>query len=277
MLTLTPDMKRKILPYILLALLLSMISIVYQRMSGPNYPYKFQLKGASETYKLKLPKTATSDADFKLEFAVSEQNMQAILYLRPYPGSETFDTIPMIRTGENLMAYMPKLPSAGKYEYYVEFNNGAKTTAILKDKPMKIRFNDPVPDEILITHVLFMVLATFFSMMVTLLTVRKHPSFRKYGFMAFIALTIGGLILGPIVQKYAFGEFWTGFPKGMDLTDNKTLIAWIFYLVAILMNLKKDRPYSFLIASIVFILINLIPHSMFGSELDPNTGEIIQG
>jgi len=269
--------KRKILPYILLAVVLTLISIVYQRMSGPNYPHKFKFMGAKSEYKLKLEKTATTEKDFILDFKVPEPAISCTMYFRRYPGGGDFDTVPMLRTGDELTATMPKLPSAGKYEYFVEFKNGAIKTAILKEKPMIIRFNDPVPNHILITHVFFMVLASFFSMMVTLLTIKKHPAYRKYGMMAFVALTAGGLILGPIVQKYAFGEYWTGFPFGLDLTDNKTLITWVAYLIAILLNWKKDRPYSFLVASILFILINIIPHSAFGSELDPNTGQIIQG
>ena len=40
-----------------------------------------------------------------------------------------------------------------------------------------------------------------------------------------LLLAVGGFILGPLVQNYAFGELWTGVPFGWDLTDNKTLIA----------------------------------------------------
>ncbi len=50
------------------------------------------------------------------------------------------------------------------------------------------------------------------------------------------------MILGPIVQKYAFGELWTGIPFGWDLTDNKTLIAFLFWILAVIMNRKKERP-----------------------------------
>ncbi len=52
----------------------------------------------------------------------------------------------------------------------------------------------------------------------------------------------GGMILGPLVQYFAFGELWTGIPFGWDLTDNKTLIALIFWILAVVMNRKKDRP-----------------------------------
>ena len=40
----------------------------------------------------------------------------------------------------------------------------------------------------------------------------------------FATLGLGGMILGPIVQKYAFGAYWTGIPFGHDLTDAKNLV-----------------------------------------------------
>jgi hypothetical protein len=60
---------------------------------------------------------------------------------------------------------------------------------------------------------------------------------------------------------------------------DKTLqfIIFIFWALAYLMNRKKDRPVYTVIASLVILVIFSIPHSMFGSQLGPETGEIIQG
>ena len=88
---------------------------------------------------------------------------------------------------------------------------------------------------------------------------------------------MGGLILGPIVQKYAFNEWWAGIPFGWDLTDNKTLIAILVWLMALEMLRKKSSAFWVVVASIVTMVIFAIPHSMFGSQLDPETGKIIQG
>jgi len=79
------------------------------------------------------------------------------------------------------------------------------------------------------------------------------------------------MILGPIVQKYAFGEFWTGFPNGTDLTDNKTLIAFIGWLIALVAVIKtKKQKFWVGCATVVMFAIFLIPHSVMGSELDYN-------
>jgi len=77
------------------------------------------------------------------------------------------------------------------------------------------------------------------------------------------------MIFGPIVQKYAFDAYWTGVPFGFDLTDNKTLIAFIAWIVASVMVFKSKKPaYWVLGAAVVTLIVFLIPHSVLGSELD---------
>jgi uncharacterized BrkB/YihY/UPF0761 family membrane protein len=105
----------------------------------------------------------------------------------------------------------------------------------------------------------------------------NQRKYKIYGLLTLVILFIGGIILGPIVQKYAFGELWTGVPFGWDLTDNKTLIAFVFWIIAVLMNRKKEHKAWTIIASVVLILIFSIPHSLFGSELDYESGKVVQG
>jgi hypothetical protein len=101
---------------------------------------------------------------------------------------------------------------------------------------------------------------------------------RKLVIMAFWFLLVGGMILGPIVQKFAFDEFWTGIPFGYDLTDNKTLIAFVFWGLAFLLAVKK-KSYQWATALAVFVMlaVYLIPHSVWGSEYDYAKGQIVNG
>ena len=110
-----------------------------------------------------------------------------------------------------------------------------------------------------------------------LMVIFKKNNLFKYSILTFTLLVSGGMILGCFVQKHAFNEYWTGIPFGWDLTDNKTLIAVIVWLIALILNRKKDRPLIILIASIILLLIYSIPHSLYGSELSYSSGTISQG
>ena len=92
-----------------------------------------------------------------------------------------------------------------------------------------------------------------------------------------ILLLIGGFILGPVVQKYSFGQFWTGWPLGDDLTDNKTLFALIAFVAAWFLRNKSYGRWLAIGAALVMLAVYLIPHSMGGSELDRETGEVVTG
>ena len=89
---------------------------------------------------------------------------------------------------------------------------------------------------------------------------------------------IGGLLLGPLVQKFAFDAYWTGWPFGHDLTDNKTLVAFLAWLPATVLALTRRRIGLAVAAGwIVMMGVFLIPHSYRGSEMDWSAGEIKTG
>jgi hypothetical protein len=109
------------------------------------------------------------------------------------------------------------------------------------------------------------------------MSIIKHPLYKKYGVWTLILLIAGGFVFGTLVQYLAFGELWTGIPIGWDLTDNKTLIALIFWILAVVLNRKKEKPLYTALAAIVLLIVFSIPHSLLGSELNYSTGRVIQG
>ncbi|MCK4288503.1 MAG: hypothetical protein KAW86_04815, partial [Bacteroidales bacterium] len=174
----------------------------------------------------------------------------------------------MIREGENLVAFIPHQPPAGKVMYEISINKNGKIYK-LTDKPVIIRFKGHVPLYILLPHIFFMFIAMVFSIRTGLEVIIKGKNAYNYTLITTICLFIGGLILGPIVQKFAFDAFWTGWPWGHDLTDNKTIVAFIFWLIALIRLIKnKEKSGWALVASIVLLVIYLIPHSVLGSEID---------
>lgn len=278
----------------LLAFVITISAAIYQRKTGPTYPKKATVSANGVSYPLKLVRSLGLDEEPVVKLGINDSTVKAKIYFRRYlSGSEfqsadfQFKSKPIhsfvmnkvfhLTKEEGFFAEVPKQPAAGKIEYYFEITDRNGTTACLKASPVVIRFKGGVPAYILIPHILFMFIAMLFSNLSGLLAAFRVPSFRKYAMWTFGCLMIGGMVLGPLVQLYAFGELWTGIPYGWDLTDNKTLIAFAFWVLAIAMNRRAEKPFYTVLAAVVLLLIYSIPHSLFGSQLDYNTGTVTQG
>jgi hypothetical protein len=182
----------------------------------------------------------------------------------------------MTAEGDLLVGLLPAQPPAGKLEYYVQIQAADGSTRVPSDQAdnVIIRFKGPVPAGVLLPHVLFMFFSMLIGMRAALGAIFAPETTRRYAWIALIGISVGGMILGPIVQKFAFGAFWTGFPFGYDLTDNKTLIMWVVWLVACVIVGRKPRKderlgrLAVVLAAVVMTVVYLIPHSLRGSELD---------
>ena len=174
----------------------------------------------------------------------------------------------MERRGDILTGTLPHQAAAGKIMYQVTLLNGDKRY-LLNDHPAILRYKGFVPGYILYPHILFIFLAMLFSTLTGLMAIFKGKNICIYSWITLITLALGGLILGPIVQKFSFGAYWTGWPFGHDLTDNKSLVAFIFWAIALFV-LHKNRLNRIwpIIASVILLIVFLIPHSMLGSEID---------
>jgi hypothetical protein len=175
-----------------------------------------------------------------------------------------------------LAGFLPRQPAAGKLEYFITLETPSGTVRIPEDQGENviIRFKDAVPIYILLPHIIFMFFALFVGMRTALAALVTPQDMRRLAWVTLGLMTIGGLIMGPVVQKIAFGELWTGIPFGYDLTDNKTLIMWVVWVVACGLLLWKRvqsetvRRLAVFVAAAVMIVVYLIPHSLRGSELD---------
>ena len=263
---------------ILIALIITLSAAVYQKMTGPTYPKRIKIEINGKTYKFKLPRSHGGSDSAEVFLPIKDNEVQAVLLFKRYKADEEYTAIPFIRTEKGLIAKLPGQPPAGKLEYYIEIDTATGDKIIMPGKnAVVIRFKGEVPALILIFHVFFMFFAMFYANYAGILAIANKDGFYRAAWIAFGLLFIGGMILGPIVQKYAFGEYWAGVPYGWDLTDNKTLIAFITWIIALLINWRKRSRVAIIVASLITILIFSIPHSMYGSELNYKTGTIQQG
>jgi uncharacterized membrane protein len=257
-----------------IAVLVTLSASVYQRMTGPTYPIDIEINDGSVQHKFELPRSHGGDTDCPVEIALPEQ-FSGDLIFRRFPSEDKWDTIKLHRIDSLLLAFLPNQPPAGKLEYHVELKKEGKAVDIQLKENIVVRFKGEVPNWALIPHIFFMFFAMLWSNATGLQALAGIKSYKRNAVITTILFVVGGLILGPIVQKYAFGAYWTGWPLGEDLTDNKVLLSVIIWIAAILLNRKKERRWMVIVAALFLFAIYLIPHSMHGSELDHSTGEIV--
>jgi hypothetical protein len=250
---------------------------VYQRATGPTYPVSGTIAINNQEIDYKLLRSANSDAPAIIKLEEIPQGVDATLQYRRYKTDESMQEVAFAREGADLVASLPPEPPAGKLAYTVFLASGDEKQALTLT-PTVIRFKGPVPAYILIPHILFMFFAMLFSSRAGIEALAKGPQIKAYTLYTLIFLFFGGMLLGPIVQKFAFGAYWTGWPFGADLTDNKTAVAFIGWGLAYFFIRKNEKNrYWAIIAAVILLAVYLIPHSMFGSELDYEKGTIETG
>lgn len=258
-------MKKTLLWIFAVALTLS--SAVYQRMTGPTHPVRGNIELAGEEIKYKLIRSYSRPQDAPVRIKVEDEQTEGYFIYKRTPSSDNWQQLPMIREGEYLVAYIPQQAPAGKILYQITLQNGEERYRITEN-PITIRFRGDVPPWAMLPHILLMFLAMMLSTRAGLAAIFSESTF-TLTLWTLITFILGGLIFGPIIQKFAFGDYWTGWPFGTDLTDNKTAFAFLFWAFAMYKVYKNNRHRTWVIvASGVMLLVYLIPHSMFGSEID---------
>ena len=254
--------------YWILAIIITLALSIYQRMTGPTYPKKINVELNGQNYKVKLPRSGVQhDEIVTLEGVPSDAKPQ--IHYRRYPSSDTYTTEEFRWVDGEWTTALPVQPVAGKLQYYLTI--GGKD--YLADEPLLIRFRNDVPASILVPHILLMFAAMLFAVYTFLLVITRK-AYKKWLWITVGTLFVGGFILGPLVQHTAFGPWWAGFPYGTDLTDNKTLISFLFFLAALATLKWKYNKWVVCLAVLMMITVFTIPHSAYGSEYDYTTQQL---
>jgi hypothetical protein len=274
-------MAQRTLIFWLLALLVTLTSIVWQRLSGPTHPIRLhEVVGRAEV-KGKLLRSHSTSSDLPITLEIVGNQLQGRLLWRRYPTADEWSIVPLVPEEGSLQAFIPAQPSAGKVEYKVVLSRVGEEqeagTYLPAGEAVVARFKNDVPTTVLIFHIVVMFLAMLWSSRAGLEAACGGPAYRRQALVTLALLIAGGLILGPIVQKYAFDAYWTGWPFGEDLTDNKVAVAVAVWLIAILRCRGNKGRGAVLAAAVVTLVIFAIPHSMHGSTLDYETMQKVSG
>ena len=267
--------------YWILAILITLATVVFQRMTGPTNPKQARFTLNGKEYRSSLPRSITNgDTYSNLKFTIKglPDDIVPDVFIRKYRSKDKWTPITPNRSEDRFIVQLPVAPAAAKIEYYLLFTQAESDMIVTQEETVVARFKNSVPAFILIPHILLMFAAMLFSNLSGLLAFFRRERYMAYAKIAFACLLLGGMVLGCFVQKAAFGQYWTGFPLGNDLTDNKTLLAFIVWLIAIIANWRSNKhPLWITIAAVFILLVYCIPHSTGGSEYDYQTGEIRTG
>jgi hypothetical protein len=253
----------------IISFLITITSAYYQRVTGPSYPITGTLNFGNENIDYELHRSHGEKSNHDISIVTANKQIKGIIFWKRFKTDDDWQIVQMNNDDGKLTGSLPLQPPAGKLEYKIILIDNGNSITIPEDGGVIIRFRGAVPAFILIPHIIFMFGAMLLSTRTGLEIFNDKMKLKQYTIWTIAVLIIGGLILGPITQLYAFGALWTGFPFGHDLTDNKTLIAFLGWLIAAAAVYKSKNPKPFVIgAAIIMLIVFLIPHSLLGSELD---------
>ena len=255
-----------------IALLVTLGSATWQRLTGPTYPARVEAAIDGQRIEGRLLRSQTIDAAVPVSLQAAD-GLTGEVRWRRWPGEHPWQSVALQRAEDRLVGELPaQTVKAARIEYVVKISDGQGRSV---DLSSRLRFKGPVPGPVLFVHVAAMVLGMLFSLRAGLEALTRGRRLRALALVTLICLGGGGLLLGPVVQKYAFGAFWTGWPLGEDLTDNKLAAAVLVWLLAF-WQVRRGRRGWAVAASAVTLVVFLIPHSLHGSTHDWQTGRHIQ-
>jgi hypothetical protein len=271
------------------ALAATVACLAFQNRTGPTHP----LSGRMETARGPVEYHLLRSEEIGTPLLVSLREpvpagVTAKVRFRRFKSHDGWSELPLVpgtfhfsRRGkaEELRGVGALLPSlaerAGKYEYVVLVDDGGGPRSITGDRPVVARYKAPVPRSVLLLHIL-VVFASMTLALRTGLEALRGGDARGLLKATIASLVLGAFVLGPIVQKYAFGVWWSGVPFGYDWTDNKVLVELVAWLgaaaVARLTRNPRSARAAVIAATAVTLAVYFIPHSIFGSEYDYTRG-----
>jgi len=266
-----------------IAFIITAISTVFQKMTGPSYPKSGTISFEGKTISYKLERNHSSSSNCPVEIKTGDSSIRGTLKWRSnYKELDPFDSTEM-SGNETLKAELPAQAPLKKLQYFVKLHKGNSvqgTTSVNApsqfipstmvasvmlpaEAPVIIRFKGNVPSIILILHIFAMFFAMMLSTRTALEIFQEKPNIKPYAFWTAVSLFIGGFLLGLLMNFFAFNQIWFGIPFGNDITANKTLIAIAGWGLAYFMIKKDAAPKLFAcLAALIMFIVYSIPHSV---------------
>ncbi|MFI5371153.1 MAG: hypothetical protein ACHQ52_06300 [Candidatus Eisenbacteria bacterium] len=249
------------------AIVLTLFLAVWQRVSGPTYPVSGTATLGASSFHYRLERTHAGAGDHVVRVDTGPIDVSGTVEWRDHAPAGSWHAVPMIplSTAHALAAPIPHHAAPQKVDYRITLRSADATLVLPPAGMATLRFRNDVPAWVLIPHILVMMGALLLAVRVALEALRPAPDLRILTLRTLAATFLGGFPLGMAVSAYAFRQPWGGFPLGNDATDNKTLLAFLGWLVAAIVVMRAGDPRRarpiVLAAALLMLVVYLVPHS----------------
>ena len=179
--------------------------------------------------------------------------------------------------------YIPAYPLGNRTYYYIDAVDLSGNRVVLPETATdnftseydyyKARFEGKASFILLLLHIVLMVAALFllihalYYAMYYIRNGEKETHIIKSVNVGILAFFITGFPIGCVIEKQVLGNYWEGFPFGTDITDSKTLVILLIFVVFMYLQKKgkismKGYSWSVIINTIITIILFLLPHSL---------------
>ncbi len=254
-------MKRSILFWII-AFVMTAASGIYQRLTGPTYALSGTTTFEDISIGYRFDRSSGGVADAPVVLPLEDSGVRATLLWRNHGAGDLFTEVPMEYRDGAFCAALPAQEPLTKLDYQIRLQKNEEVL-LVPPEPVTIRFKGDVPLWVIIPHVLAMFAAMLFSLRAGFESFMPEPAYSRLVAWTLGSLFLGGFVFGPLMTRHAFNLWWTGWPVGSDLTDNKTLLALIGWITAAAgLKWSKSGREWVLAAAVLMLAIFLIPHSI---------------
>jgi hypothetical protein len=256
------------------AVVITLAAAVFQRLTGPTHPVLGKTTFGDVTVSYRLDRSHAGPGDCQVKIPVPDDRFRGQIHCRAHKSTEEWRRVEMGLVNGELVGALPHQAPGGKLEYRVFLTREERTQAPggleikgssqpLHDA-IPIRFRDPVPTIVMVPHILLMFAGMLTSNRAGIEALRREGSTRRLADFSFWLMVGGGMIIGPLVTWYSFHQLWTGIPVGWDITDSKTLIAVVAWLIPVIAARRSERAARrwALVAAITTFVVFMIPHSI---------------
>ena len=193
---------------------------------------------------------------------------------------------PLLRTEDGFFeGALPDLGKGARFRYAITVVAPDGRQIRLPERPdafYLLKFKGAASPVVLVLHIAFMFGSFFFMVLALFGAIRilkrdeeKSSTVRSARWVLTLSF-IGGWPLGFLLNYQTFGMLWEGYPFGRDITDNKTQLMFVLWLVSLLLvrgsflgrGEGRDRigargfAWAIVASFIVSLGLFAIPHSM---------------